>query len=84
MDIAPDSGQDAAVPFGTFRPGERRALIGCSFAAMCILLMPQEFAGSGICLLLTVGLYVWHRRKTRREQAAAAEPPRAAPSEPRA
>lgn len=74
-----DSREEAPVPFGTLRPSERRALIGCAFAAMCILLLPGELAGAGISAALAIGLFVWHHVRTKREKAAAeaASPPAA-------
>lgn len=65
-----DDGEGATVPFGTFRPTERRALIGCAFASMCILLLPQELVGAGISLLVAIALFVWHRVRSKREAAA--------------
>jgi hypothetical protein len=65
-----DTGE-AQVPFGTFRPSERRALIGCAFAAGCIQLMPGEVIGAGIAFLLSGSLYVWHLVRSRRERANA-------------
>jgi hypothetical protein len=62
-----DEGQ---VPFGTFRPSERRALIGCAFAAGCIQLMPGEVIGAGITFLLAIALYVWHAVRSKRERAS--------------
>lgn len=64
-----DEGTD--VPFGTLRPSERVALILCAFAAMCVLLLPGELAGAGICAALAIGLLLWHRVRTKRERAAA-------------
>lgn len=66
-----DSREEAPVPFGTLRPSERRALIGCAFAAMCFLLLPGELAGAGICAALAIGLFAWHHVRTKREKAAA-------------
>lgn len=72
-DDAPRPGQDegTGVPFGTLRPSERVALILCAFAAMCVLLLPGELAGAGICAALAIGLTVWHRIRNKRERAAA-------------
>lgn len=63
-----DSEDEAPVPFGTLRPGERRALIGCAFAAGCICLMPQELAGAAIAFSVAGLLGVWHVRKSKRER----------------
>ncbi len=82
-----DGSEEPPVPFGTLRPSERRALIGCAFAAMCILLLPGELAGAGICAALAIGLFVWHHIRTKREKAtaeAAARPAAEATSEPTA
>lgn len=68
MDRDPDD-SELPVPFGTFRPSERRALAGCAFAAGCILLMPGELIGSGIAFALAGALGVWHWRRSRRERA---------------
>ncbi len=65
--MEPDA--DTSVPFGTFRPGERRALIGCAFASGCICLMPQELAGAAISFAIAGALGVWHIRKSKREAA---------------
>lgn len=83
-----DDGEGATVPFGTFRPTERRALIGCAFASMCMLLLPQELMGAGISLLVAIALFIWHRVRSKREareaealaarealERAAADPP---------
>lgn len=65
-----DAEAEPPVPFGTFRPSERRALIGCAFAAGCILLMPQELIGAGISFGLALALTAWHLVRSRRERAA--------------
>lgn len=62
-----DGEQEAIVPFGTFRPSERRALIGCAFAAGCILLMPQELIGAAIAFAAAGGFTVWHLVRSHRE-----------------
>ncbi|MEZ4300071.1 MAG: hypothetical protein R3B70_34305, partial [Polyangiaceae bacterium] len=49
----------------------RRSLIGCAFAAGCILLMPGELVGSGICFALAGGFTVWHLVRSKRERARA-------------
>lgn len=74
-----DSDDEAPVPFGTLRPTERRALIGCSFAAGCICLMPQQLAAAAIAFAVAAILGVWHVRKSRREQA---EEAKATPADP--
>ncbi len=63
-----DSESEPPVPFGTFRPSERRAMVSCAFAAGCILLMPGELAGALVAFLLAGALGVWHLRRTRRER----------------
>ncbi len=73
-----DEGDEKPAPFGTLRPSERRALIGCAFAAGCICLMPKELAGAAIAFALSGLLGAWHLWKSgveRRieEKAAAAE-----------
>jgi hypothetical protein len=65
-----DVDDEAPVPFGTLRPTERRALIGCAFAAGCICLMPQQLAGAAIAFALSGLLAVWHLWKTRAERRA--------------
>ncbi len=72
-DNTPRPGQDegTGVPFGTIRPSERVALIFCAFAAMCVLLLPGELVGAGICAALAIGLFFWHRARSKRERAAA-------------
>ncbi len=67
MENGEDSGEETPVPFGTFRPVERRALIACAFASGCTLLMPQEFIGAGISFTLALALYLWHRRRSKKE-----------------
>jgi hypothetical protein len=62
---------ETPVPFGTFRPTERRAMIGCAFAAGCILLMPQELAGALVAFVLTGALGGWHLWRSKQERAAA-------------
>ncbi|MFO0591598.1 MAG: hypothetical protein U0441_28895 [Polyangiaceae bacterium] len=62
---------EAEVPFGALRPGERRAMIGCAFAAGCICVMPREMAGAGISFGLAGLLGLWHLLALRRERAAA-------------
>lgn len=69
-----DSDADPSVPFGTFRPGERRALIGCAFASGCICLMPQELAGAAISFVIAGALGVWHLRRSKREAADSKAP----------
>lgn len=64
-----DSDSERPVPFGTFRPEERRALAACAFAAGCILLMPGELAGAAIAFVLAAALGVWHWRRSKRERA---------------
>jgi len=70
-----DSDEEPAVPFGTFRPSERRALISCAFASGCILLMPQEIIGALISFALAGGLGLWHWRRSKREAAPIAALP---------
>jgi hypothetical protein len=65
-----DPEAEQPVPFGTFRPSERRAMIGCAFAAGCILLMPGEVVGALICFGLAGGFGIWHLRRSKRERAA--------------
>jgi len=67
-----DTESEPPVPFGTFRPSERRVMTGCAFAAGCILLMPGELAGALICFALAGILGVVHLRKSKRERAALA------------
>jgi hypothetical protein len=64
-----DSAEPSPLPFGTFRPSERRALIGCAFASGCILLMPGELIGSMLCFVLAGILGLWHARRSKRERA---------------
>lgn len=64
-----DTDTEAPVPFGTFRPSERRAMIGCAFASGCICLMPQELAGAAVSFLATGILVIWHLRRSRRERS---------------
>ncbi|MEZ4307764.1 MAG: hypothetical protein R3F14_06915 [Polyangiaceae bacterium] len=78
-----DSEAEPPVPFGTFRPTERRALIGCAFAAGCILLMPGELVGAGICFVLAGAFTVWHLVRSKRERARP-RPPARRPPPPRA
>lgn len=59
---------EVQVPFGQLRPSERRALIGCAFAAGCIELMPGELVGAGIAFVLAIGLGVWHSRRSKKER----------------
>lgn len=66
-----DTDDEAPVPFGTLRPGERRALIGCAFAAGCICLMPQQLAGAAIAFVVAGALGVWHVRRSKREEQQA-------------
>jgi len=66
-----DHDDNAPVPFGTFRPSERRAMIGSAFAAGCVCLMPGELAGAAICFVLTGALWIWHLRRSRKERSAA-------------
>lgn len=65
-----DEGEESPVPFGTLRPSERRALIGCAFAAGCICLMPKELAGAAIAFALSGLLGAWHLRKSGVERRA--------------
>jgi len=64
---------EAPVPFGTLRPGERRALIGCAFAAGCICLMPQQLAAAAIAFVVAGLLGVWHLRRSKREEEQASK-----------
>lgn len=48
----------------------RRAFIGISFAAGVVCLMPQQWASGALCLALSLGLYVWHRRRSAVEASA--------------
>lgn len=64
-----ESDEEPAVPFGTFRPSERRALIGCAFASGCLLMMPQELIGAMISFALAGVLGLWHWRRSKREAA---------------
>lgn len=63
-----DTESEPPVPFGTFRPSERRVMTGCAFAAGCILLMPGELAGALICFALAGILGAVHLRKSKRER----------------
>lgn len=62
---------ETLVPFGVFRPEERRAMIGCAFAAGCICVMPREMAGAAISFALAGLLGLWHLLALRRERVAA-------------
>ncbi|MBK8258993.1 MAG: hypothetical protein IPK82_40830 [Polyangiaceae bacterium] len=62
--------EQAPVPFGTFRPSERRAMIGCAFASGCICLMPGEIVGALISFAIAGILLFWHLRRSKRENAA--------------
>lgn len=64
-----DDGDEREVPFGVLRPGERRALIGCAFAAGCICVMPQELTGAAICFGLAGVLGAWHLWKREGESS---------------
>ncbi len=62
-----DESDETPAPFGTLRPSERRALIGCAFAAGCICLMPKELAGAAIAFAVAGLLGVWHLWRSRAE-----------------
>jgi hypothetical protein len=49
----------------------RRAFIGVSFAAGVVCLMPQQWVSGALCLAVSLGLYVWHRRRSAAEASAA-------------
>lgn len=49
----------------------RRAVIGISFAAGIVCLMPQQWASGAICLALSLGLYLWHRKRHAAERPLA-------------
>jgi hypothetical protein len=66
-----DTESPPTVPFGTFLPSERRAMIGCAFAAGCIVLMPGELVGALVAFLLAGGLGLWHLRRSKEERALA-------------
>jgi hypothetical protein len=48
----------------------RRAFIGISFAAGIVCLLPQQWASGALCLALSLGLYVWHRKRVAAEANA--------------
>jgi len=54
-------------------------MIGCAFAAGCILLMPQELIGAGIAFALAGVLAVWHLVRLRKERDMKALPQAGAP-----
>jgi hypothetical protein len=58
-----DTESEPPVPFGTFRPSERRAMASCAFAAGCILLMPGEIVSALLCFALAGGVGIWHLRR---------------------
>jgi hypothetical protein len=52
----------------------RRAFVGISFAAGVVCLLPQQWASGALCLVLSLGLYLWHRRCSARERPAGGAP----------